>query len=331
LSYWKAEGLITLATLVAGRHAGVTLDEVMERFGVSKRTAQRMLRVLETLFPETDVGIDDDGRKRWRLAPSGLRDLLTLSAEEVAALDLATEKMKRSGLVVEAERLLSLRDKVMALVPRPIVARIETDLAALLEAQGLAARPGPRQRIDRKIIAAIAEAIKACRMIEVEYQSRDEPNPSLRWLAPHGLLVGLRSYLVARPDDDPAGPMRLYVIENIRSAKVGVQSFARDPTFNLQAFAQRSFGVFQNDEEFGEVVWRFLPKAAAHARGFEFHPSQQIEDQPDGSLIVRFRASGHLEMCWHLYVWGNQVEVLAPEPLCNMVHAWRRPDFPALP
>jgi predicted DNA-binding transcriptional regulator YafY len=331
LSYWKAEGLITLATMVAGRHAGVTLDEVMERFNVSKRTAQRMLRMLETLFPETDVGIDDGGRKRWRLASSGLRDLLTLSAEEVAALDLAKEKMRRSGLAVEAERLSSLCDKIMALVPRPIVARLETDLAALLEAQGLAARPGPRQRIDRKIIAAIAEAIKACRMMEVDYQSRDEPNPSTRRLAPYGLLVGLRSYLVARPDDDPAGPMRLYVIENIRSAKVDAQSFARDLTFNLQAFAQRSFGVFQNDEEFGEVVWRFLPKAAVRARGFEFHPCQQVGDQPDGSLIVRFRASGHLEMCWHLYVWGNQVEVLAPERLRNMVHAWRRSDFPALP
>jgi hypothetical protein len=43
--------------------------------------------------------------------------------------------------------------------------RLETDHEALLEAQGLAARPGPRQRIDRRIVSAIAEAIKACRML----------------------------------------------------------------------------------------------------------------------------------------------------------------------
>jgi predicted DNA-binding transcriptional regulator YafY len=36
-------------------------------------------------------------------------------------------------------------------------------------------------------------------------------------------------------------------------------------------------------------------------------------------------------MCWHLYVWGDQVEVLAPERLRDMVHAWRRSDFPSLP
>lgn len=317
--------------MAAGRHAGITLDDVIERFDVSRRTAQRMLRVLETLFPDTGVAIDDEGRKRWRLPSGALRDLLTLSAEELAAVDIGIETMKRSGLAVEADDLLGLRDKIMALVPRSMVARIETDLDALLEAHGLAARPGPRQRIDRTVVAAIAEAIKACRMLDVEYRSRDEAAPSPRRLAPFGLLTGLRRYLVARPDDDPSGPVRLYVVENIRSARVCRDAFARDPAFDLQAFAHRSFGVFQNDEEFGEVVWRFLPEAAAHARGFEFHPHQQVEDLPDGSLIVRFSASGHLEMCWHLYAWGDQVEVLAPQRLRDMVHGWRRSDFPSLP
>ena len=109
---------------------------------------------------------------------------MSLSAEELAALDMAVETMKRSGLSVEAGDLLNLREKILALVPRSKAARIETDHEALLVAQGLAARPGPRQRIDRKIIVAIGEAIKACRMLEVEYQSRDEPAPRRGGLRP---------------------------------------------------------------------------------------------------------------------------------------------------
>jgi predicted DNA-binding transcriptional regulator YafY len=46
---------------------------------------------------------------------------------------------------------------------------------------------------------------------------------------------------------------------------------------------------------------------------------------------VRFKASGHLEMCWHLYEWGNSVEVLAPPALAQLVHEHRRSDFPSLP
>ncbi len=55
-----------------------------------------------------------------------------------------------------------------------------------------------------------------------------------------------------------------------------------------------------------------------------------MHDDPDGSLTVRFDASGHLEMAWHLYQWGDQVAVLAPEALKDMVAAHRRADFPAL-
>jgi predicted DNA-binding transcriptional regulator YafY len=103
VSFWKAEQLLALATLVAARHAGVTLDDVIERFSVSKRTAQRMLRALEAQFPDMAVALDGEGRKRWRLPSAPLRDLMTLSAEELAAFDLAVETLKRSGLAVEAD------------------------------------------------------------------------------------------------------------------------------------------------------------------------------------------------------------------------------------
>ncbi|MGC1585853.1 MAG: WYL domain-containing protein, partial [Rhodomicrobium sp.] len=161
--------------------------------------------------------------------------------------------------------------------------------------------------------------------------SRGEPAPRTRRLAPYGLLTGLRQYLVARPAEARSGPFRLYVVEKIRVAKVGGEAFVRDPDFNLQSFANRAFGAFQNEAGFGEVVWRFSPRAASRARGFEFHPAQVMEDQPDGSLIVRFSAAGHLEMAWHLYAWGHDVEVLAPEHLRTMVHAYRRADFSSLP
>ena len=40
---------------------------------------------------------------------------------------------------------------------------------------------------------------------------------------------------------------------------------------------------------------------------------------PDGSTLVSFRAGGLLEMCWHLYTWGANVEVLQPPELKTMM------------
>ena len=159
------------------------------------------------------------------------------------------------------------------------------------------------------------------------YGKADAP---LRTLEPHGVLLGHRTYLAAR---DPARSreVRNFRIDLIHRAETLDKSFALEDGFTLADYAARSFGVWQVPEQYGEVVWRFAPEAAERAAGFRFHPSQVLEPQDDGSLIVRFHAAGWLEMTWHLYQWGDKVEVLAPEPLRTMVEGHPRTDFAAMP
>src|SRR4051812_24573740 len=102
MSFEKAEQLLELATMAAGHFSGITIDDVTDRFGVSKRTAQRMLRILEAKFLDTNCDYDDAGRKRWRLPQAALRDLLTLTPDELAALDIAIASLSRSGQALEA-------------------------------------------------------------------------------------------------------------------------------------------------------------------------------------------------------------------------------------
>ena len=87
--------------------------------------------------------------------------------------------------------------------------------------------------------------------------------------------------------------------------------------FSISKYAERSFGVFQ--EKPVDVVWKFTPKAAGDASEFLFHPNQETERLKDGSLIVRFRAGGLLEMSWHLFTWGNEVEIIKPKRLASML------------
>ena len=331
MSFEKAQRLIEVATFVASHRMGVTVDDVQGRYRSSKRTAQRLLHTLELQFPDAECGFDEDGRKRWKLRTGALRDLLTLSSDELAALDLSIETLKRNAQGVEAAQLEALREKIVALVPRGKLSRIETDHEALLEAQGLAARPGPSARLTSDIASTISVALKASERLRIVYLSRGSTRATARIIEPYGVLIGTRRYLVAKPKSDPDGPLRHYVAENIRSAERTGEYFERDRDFRIDLHAQRAFGTFQNESEIDDVVWKFRQDAADHARSFVFHPAQILEDQPDGSLIVRFRAAGHLEMCWHLYMWGDKVEVLAPKTLRKMVHRYRRADFPALP
>jgi predicted DNA-binding transcriptional regulator YafY len=218
------------------------------------------------------------------------------------------------------------------MIPRKRIARLETDYDAILEAQGFVARSGPRPRINEEIARHIAGAIKVCRYVEIVYKAYGDVLPKSRKLAPYGLLSGLRRYLVAHdPQSRRQGAIKTYRMDAISSVTVLDDYFTRPEDFDLQAFANRAFGLFQRDGEFSTIVWRFKPEAAEQARGFLFHPSQTEVLQEDGSLIVKFEASGQLEMAWHLYTWGDKVEVVEPAKLRDFVAGHQRSDFPAMP
>jgi len=106
---------------------------------------------------------------------------------------------------------------------------------------------------------------------------------------------------------------RLYAMTNMSNVKVTLRVFDRRHGFDLASFAARSFGVFQ--QEPFNVVWRFAPRRAADAMQQHFHPNEIKKTLPDDSVEVSFMAGGILEMCWHLFTWGEDVEVVEPEEL----------------
>jgi predicted DNA-binding transcriptional regulator YafY len=87
--------------------------------------------------------------------------------------------------------------------------------------------------------------------------------------------------------------------------------------FDPTGFADRSFGLFQEPLE--DVVLHVAPAVAARATSYRFHPSQAFEAQDDGGLIVRLRAGGMLELCWRLFTWRVEIEILGPETLKLMM------------
>ena len=329
----KAEQFLDLVTLVSSRRTGITLDDVIEQFGVSYRTAQRMIHGLVDRFPETESFTDDEGHKRWRMPGGTVRDLISISADELAAIDLGIAHLKRAGSVVEAQSLESLRGKVISMIPNQRIARLEPDHDALLEAQGFVARSGPRPRINEDIARTVAEAIKACRYLEITHRSADEKKARARKVAPYGILSGLRRYLVVLDpaDTKKKNTIKTFRMDLIESATLTNEFFERPSDFDLQAYANRAFGLYQKDDEYGPVVWKFKPEAAERARDFLFHPDQKEEILPDGSIQISFQASGYLEMAWHLYTWGDKVEVIKPKALKEIVEGYQRKDFLALP
>jgi predicted DNA-binding transcriptional regulator YafY len=330
MSFAKAQDLLKLA-MMATRRSGVSLDEIIEEFGCVHRSAQRMTVALEAAFPQTQADDGDDRKRRWRIPARAVAPLLTPSAEELASLATAVSQLEAAAMKPQSAALRRLEQKVRALIPPEAGTRLAVDEEALLEALGYAARPGPRPAASGEVDDAISEALKGPNLLRIVYRKRTQDRPSERVVAPHGLLLGVRRYLVARDTAKHGSPpLQHYRVEEIQTAEVLDESFALDPDFDIRRHAQKGFGSYESAAEFGDVVWRFSPEAAPHARRFIFHPTQTVEEEAGGSLLIRFRASGYLEMAWHLYSWGSSVEVLQPARLREMVEGYQR-TFAALP
>jgi predicted DNA-binding transcriptional regulator YafY len=318
----KGEALLTLALEMQAARAGLTLRQIQERFGVGRRTAMRMRDAVLRVFPQAIETEGDDRQKRWHIPPGTLDRLASVPADELAALDSAVRLLEDQGRDLDAATLATLSAKLRAVMPPDHARRVEPDVEALLEAEGLARRPGPRPRLDPDIVATLREALKAGVAVRLTYGSRRDPRPAVRVVHPYGVLHGHRHYLVGHQSDPAKDGIRLFSLPRITAIEPLKEPAQRPPGFDLDAFARQAFGVFQEDPV--DVAWRFSPEAADEARAFTFHPDQTMEDQPDGSLIVRFSAGGVLEMAWHLYTWGDRVEVLSPPQLAERVHPHRQ-------
>lgn len=325
MTFVKASTLLRLADFAAARHRGVTLREIAEAFEVSHRTAQRMTSALHEAFPNSVTVEDDpDRQRRWILRETPLARMRLQGDVELEALDLAIARLRDSGDARQAQALSGLRDRLLAALPAQEARRIEAEAEAVLEAYGMAARPGPVVHVAPEVTEAITAAIRGPFRMLMTYGG------SRRLVEPYGVLLGARRYLVARDMGDPKG-LKHFRFDRVEAPEVTDQWFARDDGFDLAEHAARAFGSFQDERQYREVVWRFAPEAAEQAAGWRFHPEQATRSLPDGSLEVRFRAAGWLEMAWHLYQWGESVEVIAPDELARLVHPARRGDFDALP
>src|SRR5690606_457471 len=138
-----------------------------------------------------------------------------------------------------ARALASLRDRLLAALPPTAARAAETDADAMLEAHGVATRPGPIVKADPHLSDQLAKALRGPFRMVFSYKGER------RDVEPYGVLIGPRRYLVARqPGKDSA--LRHFRLDLITDAHVTDQWFARDADFSLAEYAARAFGAYQD-------------------------------------------------------------------------------------
>lgn len=287
-------------------YTGMTYDEIMERFGWTRKTTERMLNVVETLMGDAfkrDTMDDGSRRKCYRISnpdPSKLPPDF-ISPDEIIALHNAARMVKNNADISRSLETLSGKLENINKSNR-------VNIDDLVLSSGTVAIPYPKISTNKDILIPLQNAILGFKMVEIVYGNHRQK------VCPLGFLYGrANNFLVAAPPEFIKTPVK-YVLGDIKSVRVLDKSFDADG-FDIKKYAAKSFGVYIENNDGFDVEWCVSKSAAADAKQYNFHPTQKITENSGGTLTIKFHACGLREMAWHLFTWGGEIVPVAPSEL----------------
>lgn len=299
--YSRVSDIIDLATFMSSRPLGITLNDIIERYNVSRRTAERMRDSLTNVFPQVQEIEVDGNQKHWGFVDYSIKEMVHFTPEEIATVE---QCQKRTTNAEMKESLEKVAEKIKTLSKKGLE-NIENNIDLILQTEGYAVRQTIQYHISDEILITIREAMKKSLIITGKYHNK------IRYIEPLGLIYGEKIYLIAR-EKAKGDEIYTYLLNKFTDLKLTMTNFDRGD-FNLDEFSKRSFSAY-----FGKMLnvkLKFDKEIAEDVMTYNFHPSQSIEQQEDGSVIVKFKASGDKSIMWHVFRWGDKVEIISPKEL----------------
>lgn len=295
-----------LSVLRSHGERGVQIDEIARRVGVSRRTAYRDLQALES---EIGAAVWND-RGRWGVEGETFLPPLNLTLGEAMAVVLSARLMARYADKYDPE-LAAAFQKLEEVLPVPLRDHVERTLTVLASRRTDA-------RFNRHVhdlVRAWAERrVVTFRYVPARYEGA-EREPREARVRPYLLEPSLQThalYLIGYDEDRRA--LRTFKVERIEALSVSPETFEPPDAEELERTLLRAWDIIGDQPEV-EVLLRFSPLVAARVQEATWHPTQSVEEGPDGSLLWRARVAGTHEIKLWILGWGADVEVLAPPGL----------------
>lgn len=303
--YSRTTDILELLMLMQSRIQGISLSEIMDHFKVSRRTAERMRDSLLNIgINIVEMDNPNSREKYWGFPTGYLKEFVSFTADELANLEKLKEYQEEHGFE-DKERLLDKTINKIRVLSKRQQPELDNALEIIMQTEGFAVKQTPKYKFDLNMLETIRQAMKTNKKISAKYNDKD------KLLAPYGLIYGSKIYLIGVEEDKGNEPF-CYLLHKFSNVKLTNQTFDKGD-FNLNEFSKKSFGVYQG--ECIDVKLLFVPSAANEVLNYNFHSTQKMKQNEDGSVTVKFKASGEYEIMWHLFRWGSDVKILAPNSL----------------
>jgi predicted DNA-binding transcriptional regulator YafY len=132
------------------------------------------------------------------------------------------------------------------------------------------------------------------------------------------LATGRSIYLIGH--DESVGKMRTFKVERISQAILTLDRYDIPEDFDPAEYLAHSWGIWSSDEAAPvDIRLRFDASVAGRVHETVWHRSQVLTDLDDGRVELTVRVAGIVEIRPWILSWGDQVEVLEPPELREVV------------
>lgn len=287
---------------------GLSAAQISARLGVPVRTVYRDLEAIhEAGFPIYNDR--EDKNSYWKFVEGFRPDLpLPLTTTELMSLHMSRDILRVFEGTIFQESIESLFDKVQASLPPETTRFLETVSKKIR--MGLA--PAKDYRSFRDQIAALSDATAHKKRVEIRYAALSTGKVLTRRVDPYQVwamngtfyLIGLCSL---------RNQVRTFAMDRIKDFTILDESFDIPEDFSMGDYLQTAFRVMTGKPEVVKV-W-FRQSAAQVVKERIWHPTQEIAEQDDGSIIVTLEVPINYEVISWILGFGSAARVLAPESL----------------
>jgi predicted DNA-binding transcriptional regulator YafY len=299
----KTERLIKIWLLLSNNPAGYTVRQLADRFEVNIRT---IYRDLVTLGSDLQLPVYVD-KTKWKIHESHILPPIRFTLPEALTIFLAARLMLNYSHRYDPN-IDATFTKLSSVLPPALGQQVRKTLDWMQKL--------PKEEKHLRVLATVAEAWVSQRRLRIAYRSLPAEKTTERIIEPYYIepaAPGHASYVVGYCH--LKNTIRTFKIERIESAQLTPEPYTIPPDFDANAFFGSSWGIVVEGEVKTVRLKIREPEIMRIMEETIWHPSQVLEKQKDGSMIMTLRLTDTYELLSWILSWGEKMEVLEPAEL----------------
>ena len=316
MSVSRVYRILRLITMLQGGRF-YTAGELAEELEVSRRTIFRDLNMLEMAHIPYYY---DAERKGYRISRHFFLPPINLTLAEALSVLILTGRMCGRGR--GQLPLLAAGARAAVKIESALPASIQQDLGSVIDKLSVLLAPAANHEGLDDMFQVFADAVarrKVCRIVYISFHEKKQITCTIHPL--RMLFLGRAWYVIAYSRKHRAG--RTFKLGRVRKLTVTDQTFTEPADLDLKEYFGDAWSMIPEGKLY-DVHLHFERKVAGNVAEVQWHHSQRVEWNDDGSIDYFVHVDGLSEITWWILGYGNQVEVVAPPPLRRSVAAVAR-------